>query len=290
MTCACVPWQAPHLALDPHGDRLGSKGQLALELGTNGQLFSCFRREGAPHPTPIYKPLASTPSRTLTSSIMGLEIDRYAIAAELFPTQPEGFPLPNGDFDLGEVRLPSDDDLDIPSDDGADAEDDLQSESGFGSVLGAWGCMRRLHLAWALAWPPCIRPHAHPSPLPPCGHVQSWATSPWCRPRSTRSCWASSRKFTARSAPCGKVGHCGALRASSIQSGRCVRGHQPHCADPGAGGIHMPMDEATKMSKGFVFIEFATPQVGPWVHSMAASSTAASVCAPRRAHPRPLRV
>eukprot|EP00955_Chlamydomonas_euryale_P089861 364496-Chlamydomonas_euryale.AAC.45 len=94
----------------------------------------------------------------------GPEIDSYAIAADLFPDQPEGFPLDG--FDLAAIKLPDDDDLGIPSDDDADNEQDLQTETGFGSVLGGSG----------------------------------------------RRC-----------------------------------------------GFHMPVDEATKMSKGFAFIEFATP-------------------------------
>lgn len=31
----------------------------------------------------------------------------------------------------------------------------------------------------------------------------------------------------------------------------------------GAGGLYMPMDEKTQLSKGFAFIELASPQVRP---------------------------
>jgi hypothetical protein len=63
------------------------------------------------------------------------EIDRYAIAAELFPNQPEGFPL-DSDFDLSTIALPKDDDFGIPSDDEGADDLDNQTESGFGSVIG----------------------------------------------------------------------------------------------------------------------------------------------------------
>lgn len=52
----------------------------------------------------------------------------------MFEGQPKGFPF--GDFDLGDVMLPEDDDMGIPSDSGEDGqEEELKTESGFGNVL-----------------------------------------------------------------------------------------------------------------------------------------------------------
>uniref|UniRef100_A0A7R9YYS4 Eukaryotic translation initiation factor 3 subunit B n=1 Tax=Chlamydomonas euryale TaxID=1486919 RepID=A0A7R9YYS4_9CHLO len=120
----------------------------------------------------------------------GPEIDSYAIAADLFPDQPEGFPLDG--FDLAAIKLPDDDDLGIPSDDDADNEQDLQTETGFGSVL-------------VVSNLPIVPPE----------------------------------KFE-------KLEGVVKTILSTVGSIR-------------EGGFHMPVDEATKMSKGFAFIEFATP-------------------------------
>jgi len=46
----------------------------------------------------------------------------------------QGFPF--GDFDLEDVMLPEDDDMGIPSDDDDDLEEEVQTESGFGCVVG----------------------------------------------------------------------------------------------------------------------------------------------------------
>lgn len=53
-----------------------------------------------------------------------------------FEGQPKGFPF--GDFDVMDVMLPEGDDMGIPSDSDEDkeGEEELQSESGFGNVLG----------------------------------------------------------------------------------------------------------------------------------------------------------
>jgi translation initiation factor 3 subunit B len=67
---------------------------------------------------------------------------------KMFEGQPKGFPF--GDFDLEDVMLPEDDNMGIPSDTDEDGqEEDLQTESGFGNVLGAG------HQApHAARWPP----------------------------------------------------------------------------------------------------------------------------------------
>lgn len=54
----------------------------------------------------------------------------------MFEGQPKGFPF--GDFDLADVMLPENDDMGIPSDSDEDGqEEDIQTASGFGNVLGA---------------------------------------------------------------------------------------------------------------------------------------------------------
>ena len=64
---------------------------------------------------------------------------------KLFEGQPRGFPF--GDFDLEDVMLPEDDDMGIPSETDEDAqEEDVQTESGFGNVLGGGRATRmQLH-------------------------------------------------------------------------------------------------------------------------------------------------
>ena len=77
----------------------------------------------------------SSRSQSYTISRMAApEIDRYAIAAELFKDQPSGFPI-DSDLDLRQIVLPEDDDMGINSDDEADGEE-VETESGFGSIIG----------------------------------------------------------------------------------------------------------------------------------------------------------
>ncbi|EFN54066.1 hypothetical protein CHLNCDRAFT_136163 [Chlorella variabilis] len=54
-------------------------------------------------------------------------------AEKMYEGQPRGFPF--GDFDLADVMLPEDDDMDIPSGSDEEQEEDLQTESGFSNVL-----------------------------------------------------------------------------------------------------------------------------------------------------------
>jgi hypothetical protein len=53
---------------------------------------------------------------------------------KLFEGQPKGFPLDG--FEIEDVMLPEGDDLGIPSEDDEEAEDELEFDSGFGSVIG----------------------------------------------------------------------------------------------------------------------------------------------------------
>lgn len=65
---------------------------------------------------------------------MTAPIDPLVVAKELFPNQPPGFPLER--FNLADIRLPADDDLGIKSDDEDADIGDVESETGFGSVIG----------------------------------------------------------------------------------------------------------------------------------------------------------
>ncbi len=60
--------------------------------------------------------------------------DPLAVAQQLFRDQPPGFPYEN--FDLEELILPDGDDMGIPSDDEDVDEEEVETESGFGSVVG----------------------------------------------------------------------------------------------------------------------------------------------------------
>lgn len=53
---------------------------------------------------------------------------------KLFEGQPKGFPFDG--FDLADVMLPEDDDMGILSEDDNDDEEEIQTETGFGSVIG----------------------------------------------------------------------------------------------------------------------------------------------------------
>ena len=53
---------------------------------------------------------------------------------KLFEGQPKGFPFEG--FQLEDVMLPEDDVMGIPSDDDLEDEEEIESESGFGSVIG----------------------------------------------------------------------------------------------------------------------------------------------------------
>lgn len=61
-------------------------------------------------------------------------IDPLDVAAKLFKDQPKGFPFEG--FDIEELILPEGEDFGINSDDDDIEEDDLEAESGFGSVIG----------------------------------------------------------------------------------------------------------------------------------------------------------
>eukprot|EP00798_Chlamydomonas_sp_ICE-L_P008193 gene8193-1455_t len=120
-----------------------------------------------------------------------VEIYRYAIAKELFPNQPGGFPLE--EFDPQDLILPEGENFGIDSDDDDADEEDVESESGFGSVIVVGNL-----------------------PVVP------------------------AEKFDKLVAVIRKIySHIGSIRE---------------------GGMIMPVDETTNLSKGFAFIEFANPQ------------------------------
>ncbi|PSC71923.1 Eukaryotic translation initiation factor 3 subunit B [Micractinium conductrix] len=84
----------------------------------------------------MYQELAAMPPEQALS-VLRAEQQLGAAGADeqhLFEGQPKGFPF--GDFDLADVMLPEDDDMGIPCDsDDEGAEEELQTESGFGNVL-----------------------------------------------------------------------------------------------------------------------------------------------------------
>lgn len=122
---------------------------------------------------------------------MTAEVDVQAVARELFPNQPEGFP--HDDFDLLGIRLPADDDMGIKSDDEDVDEDDVQTETGFGSVIVVGNL-------------PVVPPEKYDK-------------------------------------------LCTVIKKIYSQIGNIREG-----------GMHMPLDEAGKQTKGFAFIEFSSPQ------------------------------
>lgn len=61
-------------------------------------------------------------------------IDQFEVAAKLFRDQPKGFPFEG--FDIEELILPEGEDFGIRSDDDVDDDEELETETGFGSVIG----------------------------------------------------------------------------------------------------------------------------------------------------------
>ena len=71
---------------------------------------------------------------TLTVYKMGEVIVLRPDEERLYQGQPKGFPF--GDFALEDVMLPEDDDLGVDSDEDDINEEEIVTESGFGSVIG----------------------------------------------------------------------------------------------------------------------------------------------------------
>jgi hypothetical protein len=90
----------------------------------------------------------------------------------MYEDYPPGFPFDN--FDVAELILPDGDDMGIPSEDEEGDEEQLETETGFGSVIGALGGTDRTPRA-------CIQRCSY------CWLPQLWTTCPWCPRRSTRS-------------------------------------------------------------------------------------------------------
>lgn len=67
--------------------------------------------------------------------------DPMDVARDLFPDLPPGFPYEG--FELEELILPSGDDMGIRSDEDDVKEEDVQTESGFGSVVGGQSMQRQ---------------------------------------------------------------------------------------------------------------------------------------------------
>lgn len=157
---------------------------------------------------------------------------------KMFEGQPQGFPF--GDFDLEDVMLPEgDDNFGFPSEEEEEEEEDAQTESGFANVLGEgmWG-----YCVWALLCLASCRcrscgPEAHPlgstpPPLPsfPPIHIHTVVDGV---PKVSQEKY---QKLTSI--------------LTKILSGP---GHIRE------NGLWHPVDEATGLSKGCVFVEYETP-------------------------------
>ena len=93
-----------------------------------------------------------------------------------------------------------------------------------------------------------------------CAAVQSWTT---CRKYLLRSLtsWPASSKRSSAKWECGyekvsAIAVHAATGAVCVRFSRCILSGSPY-----AGGFNMPMDEEKRMSKGFAFVEFHTPEV-----------------------------
>jgi translation initiation factor 3 subunit B len=77
------------------------------------------------------------------------DIDPLAIARDMYFEQPDGFPLE--DFDIRDVQLPADEDFDVKSDEEEVDEEEVETETGFGSVIGE--CTARSRVAGVILRP-----------------------------------------------------------------------------------------------------------------------------------------
>lgn len=84
-------------------------------------------------------------------------IDPLDVARQMYEDYPPGFPFDN--FDVAELILPDGDDMGIPSEDEEGDEEQLETETGFGSVIGTLGgtdrapraCIQRCSILLAAA-------------------------------------------------------------------------------------------------------------------------------------------
>ncbi|KAF8067212.1 R1 [Scenedesmus sp. PABB004] len=83
--------------------------------------------------TPTYNDLVLHSGIGPARAMAAADIDPYEVAAKLFRDQPPGFPYEG--FIKEELILPDGDDMGIKSDDGEDDEEELETETGFGSVI-----------------------------------------------------------------------------------------------------------------------------------------------------------
>lgn len=115
--------------------------------------------------------------------------DPLAIARELFRDQPPGFPYEN--FAVEELILPDGDDMGIKSEEDDVDEEEVETESGFGTVVGE-----------ALAGEAARGPRTQGPLLTRLFLPQLWTTYLRCLMTSTRSSSSCSPSAcTARSAP-----------------------------------------------------------------------------------------
>lgn len=80
------------------------------------------------------KTIHTTASELKPHNMAAEELDQYVVAQQMFKDQPPGFPFEG--FDLEELILPDGDDMGFRSDDDDIDEEEIETETGFGSVIG----------------------------------------------------------------------------------------------------------------------------------------------------------
>ncbi len=177
------------------------------------------------------------------TTMAAAEIDHYAIAAQLFPNLPQGFPLDRDAFDLRQIPLPPDDDeYGIHSSDDKEGDDGVKAESGFGSVIGA-------------------RCSSGMPPPPPDTFGAVVANLPQVPPEKAEKLSTIIRKIYAQIGTI-REGEDPCLRSTftMCMHSPCTHDLTISIPDTHAGGLYMPMDEKTQTTKGFAFIEFSSSQ------------------------------
>ncbi len=98
-------------------------------------------------------------------------IDPLAVAREMFRDQPSGFPFSN--FEVAELLLPDGDDMGVRSDEDDVEDEQIETETGFGNVIGERGSGVRTRRVCYILINVTI--------------LQSWTTCPASATTSTKS-------------------------------------------------------------------------------------------------------
>ena len=189
----------------------------------------------------------------------------------------QGFPF--DDFDLHDVMLPEDEgDFGYASDDDEIDEEEVVTETGFGSVIG-----ERMFLHCPLL--NCIARHIAvlDSSLSHVGSLSPFSPGNNNFAQGARHALGVQSVLLRVMRPL-RVARCAVVdnlpKVAAEKFGKLETYIQKVYSQIGSisseGGFYMPVDPETKMSKGYAFVEFSNPQVGHLTWSLHANCTICS--------------